>query len=85
MSFECDKCGACCRCAEGISKSPNLDRGDGVCRYLNNDNTCSIYEERPDICRVDDMYEQYFSDVYSREEYYKITHECCKLLKQKQQ
>lgn len=82
MSFECDKCGACCRCAAAISKFPDLDRGDGVCRYLNNDNTCSIYEERPEICRVDDMYERFFAETYTREEYYNITHECCKLLKQ---
>jgi len=27
--------------------------GDGVCKYLNSDSQCSIYETRPDICRVD--------------------------------
>jgi Fe-S-cluster containining protein len=85
MSFECDKCGACCRCAAAISKIPELDRGDGTCRYLSDDNTCSIYDERPLICRVDATYEQFYSDTCSRDEYYRVTHECCKLLKQKQQ
>ena len=29
------------------------DRGDGGCKMLK-DNLCSIYNERPDICRVKD-------------------------------
>lgn len=52
--FECDKCGACCRslkCSELYSK---LDRGDGVCKYLN-DNLCSIYDTRPVLCRVESV------------------------------
>jgi len=30
---------------------PEWDRGDGACKYLEN-NVCSIYEQRPEICRV---------------------------------
>lgn len=63
MSFECVKCGACCRFAAAISKIPELDRGDG---------TCSIYDERPIICRVDATYEQFYSDTCSRDEYYRV-------------
>ena len=33
-----------------------LDRWDGVCRYLQN-NLCSIYEHRPLVCRIDENYE----------------------------
>jgi Fe-S-cluster containining protein len=30
----------------------------GACKHLSKDNTCSIYENRPDICRVDLMLER---------------------------
>ena len=49
-TWECNKCGACCRLAGFIIKE--WDRGDGACKMLNEDNTCSIYETRPHICRV---------------------------------
>jgi len=31
---------------------PELDRGDGACKHLTEDNLCSIYEDRPDFCRL---------------------------------
>jgi hypothetical protein len=58
---ECDKCGACCRelriepiTAEDINREPLLnviDFGAKGCSMLCNDNTCSIYLTRPDVCR----------------------------------
>lgn len=50
MTFDCVKCGACCRLV-GVAY-PSLDRGDGVCKHLTPSNLCAIYEERPDECRV---------------------------------
>jgi len=50
MKWECEKCGDCCRYVRLVSK--DLDRGDGTCKHLNDDNLCSIYYERPEICRV---------------------------------
>lgn len=34
-------------------KAPELDRGDGACIHLTDDNQCSIYDDRPDFCRLD--------------------------------
>lgn len=49
--FHCTCCGLCCRVVGRISKE--LDRGDLVCKYLNEDtNLCDIYEERPIFCRI---------------------------------
>jgi len=48
--WECIKCGACCKLAGLVL--PDLDRGDGGCKHLLRDNTCEIYDNRPDICRV---------------------------------
>lgn len=80
MMFSCDKCGACC---QNLHLSPlyaELDRGDGVCKYLS-ENLCSIYESRPLLCRVDESYEKFFKEVMSIEEYYRINLDVCKKLK----
>lgn len=49
--WECSKCGVCCSFAWLMK--PEWDRGDGTCKYHKN-KLCSIYETRPDICRVKD-------------------------------
>jgi len=48
--FLCSQCGACCRVAAEFGLMP--DRGDGACVYLQQDNSCGIYETRPKMCRV---------------------------------
>ena len=79
--FECDKCGECCRHLKGISIYAELDRGDGICKYLKG-NLCSIYEDRPLFCRIGDCYEQFFKEKYTRDEFYKLNYEICKKLKE---
>ena len=78
--FECDKCGECCRHLKGIPIYAELDRGDGICRYLKG-NLCSIYNDRPLFCRIDDCYEQFFKEKYTRDEFYRLNHEICNKLK----
>lgn len=80
MSFICDKCGECCRHLNNSEIYRALDRGDGVCRFLSG-NLCSVYNNRPIICRVDDAYEQFFKYKYSKEEYYKMNYQACSILK----
>jgi len=57
MNFLCSQCAACCKIAGAIKLMPN--RGDGACVYLLDNNLCSIYDVRPDICRVDKMFEKH--------------------------
>lgn len=78
--FECSACGECCRHLDRSSLYKELDRGDGVCRYLEG-NKCSIYDERPLLCRVDEAFEVYFKDRMSKEDYYKLNYEACYKLK----
>lgn len=81
MMFKCDCCGNCCK---NISKSElysDLDRGDGVCKYLNG-NICSIYNERPLFCRIDECFELFFKRYMSIEEYYKLNYKACEKLKE---
>lgn len=84
--FSCDCCGLCCR---NLSLSPlyaDLDRGDGICRYLDCEtNLCSIYEHRPDKCNIDRSYEQYFKEYMTREAYYRQNYEACETLNNKKE
>ena len=80
--FKCDQCGLCCKSLKENSLYADLDRGDGVCKYLKG-NLCSIYEHRPLFCRVDDCYELFFKDQYTLEEFYEKNYEICRYLKTK--
>ena len=82
--FFCSKCGQCCRSLSNSKLYSELNRGDGVCRYLEGD-LCSIYERRPLLCRVDESYEAYFSGQYTREEYYRLNYEECRKLQRKEE
>ncbi len=78
--FECDCCGCCCKNLDKSELYADLDRGDGTCIYLAG-NLCSIYDERPLLCRVDECYERYFCEFMEYEEYYRLNKEECKNLK----
>lgn len=80
MMFKCDRCGECCR---NLNMSPiysELHNGNGICRYLKG-NLCSIYAERPLLCRVDESYNLIFKDKLSYEEYLCLNYKYCIELK----
>jgi Fe-S-cluster containining protein len=78
--FHCDKCGLCCKAIGGNPLFAELDRGDGVCKYLN-ENLCTIYDNRPLLCRVDDTYNLFFKDYMTLEEFYNENYNICRTLK----
>ena len=53
---------------------------DGSCKFLGEDNLCTIYEERPTICNVAKVYEQFFKDTVPEEIFYEKTQEACENL-----
>ena len=79
--FKCDVCGECCRHLDRSDIYKELARGDGTCRYLE-DNLCSIYDDRPLICRVDDAYYAFFQDEMTLDEYYRLNYEACHRMKE---
>ncbi len=81
--FRCNQCGACCKHLDRSEIYKDLDRGDGTCIYLTG-NSCSIYEKRPLICRVDESYYIFFKSQISLEEYYELNYEACASLKKKE-
>ena len=82
--FKCSKCGCCCRNVTNYEPASFLDRGDGVCKYFNEkDRLCSIYEFRPEFCRVDKMYKMY-KDKMTWDEYLELNYESCEYLREKE-
>ncbi|PZT47883.1 hypothetical protein B6S12_06910 [Helicobacter valdiviensis] len=80
--FPCTSCGACCK---NIGKVDELKEfnNNGVCINLQNDNTCKIYHMRPLVCRVDELYEKYFSKQMSRIDFYNENIKICNSLQEK--
>lgn len=78
--FKCDCCGCCCRNINKSELYSELDRGDGICKYLSG-NVCSIYSERPILCRVDECYELFFHQYMGLDEYYQLNEKVCEKLK----
>jgi len=74
--FVCSKCGECCRHIDLIPQLAEFDTGNGVCIHLKGD-CCSIYSTRPEICRIDEMYDKYFFKLYTRDDYYQINMGAC--------
>lgn len=80
--FPCDKCGECCKNLQLSESLSFLDSGDGSCRYLDTQSsTCSIYDNRPDICRIDRQYDQNYSDIYTWKEFVLLNTLACNHLK----
>ncbi|EIZ1360316.1 YkgJ family cysteine cluster protein [Vibrio vulnificus] len=62
-------------------ETKNLDRGDGICRYLDIKNKqCGIYDTRPDICRVELQYRKTYSSTYTWKDFVEINLEICEKL-----
>ena len=81
MMFQCDMCGECCRNLSLSDLYADLDRGDGICKYLDG-NLCSIYESRPLKCRIDDSYTLFRASM-SFTEYYQLNYNACAELKRR--
>lgn len=81
--FPCFECGKCCQNVNLSDETQYLDRGDGTCKYFDIlTKHCSIYHDRPDICRVDVMFEKRYKHNYSWEEYVHRNLWVCKLLEE---
>lgn len=82
--FPCTSCGICCQNISQIKELKDFDLGDGICKYFNKeDNNCKIYETRPNICRVDVMFEIEYYKYYNKDEFYKLNAKACNMLQEK--
>lgn len=81
MTFNCKKCGKCCRNIWKTGLLKDLENEKGECIHLTKDNLCDIYDHRPDICNVEKMYGLYFKDIMSYDEYLAENYKICQNLK----
>lgn len=79
--FPCTGCGACCKHIENSIELKDFNLGNGTCKYLDTiDNSCKIYDKRPDICKVDKMFEIEYYKTFSRKNFYVKNAEVCNYL-----
>lgn len=82
QEFVCTKCGICCKNVAHYEASEFLDRGDGICKYYDeNTKLCTIYDFRPEVCRVDKMYKKYKNQM-TWDEYLALNYQACKELQE---
>ncbi|MGS4218158.1 YkgJ family cysteine cluster protein [Providencia stuartii] len=54
---------------------------DGICKHYNETSMlCTIYEERPDICRVDKQYLLHYHDQYTWHEFVEVNRIACEII-----
>jgi len=79
MIFPCTGCGCCCKRIGMVKPFLTLEEFPyntneiGVCEMLI-DNKCTVYNDRPDICRIDKMATNYNLDTA---QYYKLAIDVC--------
>ncbi len=78
------QCGLCCQNVNLAAETQFLDRGDGTCRHYDGPSKkCSIYDIRPDICRVDKQYDTNYKKNYTWDEFVNINLYICERLANK--
>lgn len=76
--FPCNGCGKCCRQVDKSTETAWLSRGDGVCRHFDETSRrCTIYAERPLVCRVEEYYVRHLSEQVSWENFVAINLQIC--------
>ena len=81
--FPCTRCGAGCRSVAYSPLTTWLDRGDGICRHLEEKNEfCSIYDHRPDICHIETQYKLNYQKEISWNDFCELNKKCCHILKE---
>ena len=80
-TFPCVQCGLCCQHVNQAEETRFLDRGDGTCLYYNNaSKLCRIYDDRPDICRVELQFQLNYAQRYTWGEFLALNLIVCKQL-----
>lgn len=94
MNFKCKCCGKCCsnflplqkdeiKLMKKLAKTENIKllQNDwySICPFLNNNNKCDIYENRPFICREYSCY-NFENNIFNLENFKNLSKEDFKLV-----
>lgn len=81
--FPCTGCGLCCQNISKIEELKNYDIGNGTCKYFDSiSKVCQIYENRPDICKVDEIFLSKYNQFFTKEEFYMENAKVCNSLQE---
>ncbi len=81
--FPCSSCGICCQNISTIKELKEYDLGNGICKYFDRiNNKCIIYENRPQVCRIDEMFEEEYNSFFSKKEFYIENAKVCNILQE---
>lgn len=84
--FPCSQCGLCCENVHLAYETQYLDRGDGICKHYDEvTKHCFIYEQRPEICRVDLQYQLNYSSLFTWDEFVQVNLEACHYLQKQEE
>lgn len=82
--FPCTSCGICCQNISLIRELKDFDLGNGTCKHYDVvDLKCNIYDTRPNICRVDKMFDIEYNKYFSKKEFYILNANVCNKLQDK--
>lgn len=65
-----------------VSEFPYDLNEDGSCSMLDGNLKCKVYSKRPGICNAEDMYDRYWQQLLSVEEWYIKSRQSCERLKE---
>ena len=82
MSFPCTKCGQCCMNISKVEQLIDDHSGNGICIFYRENVGCKIYQNRPDVCRIDEGYIKFFSSHMSIQEFYQKNAQVCNQLQE---
>ncbi len=84
VKFQCSGCGCCCsRVGKAIANMKSLGfpyeaKEDGSCTMLDENKQCKVYDDRPEVCSVDRMYEKYYKEMFeNKKDFYTMQSEIC--------
>lgn len=79
----CEECGAqCCKNWNPARYDRNMVDNNGTCIHLDKQtNLCTIYNTRPDFCRMDLWYEKRYSNFMTLEKFLQTQRMGCEILK----
>jgi len=82
--FPCTSCGLCCQNILDIEELKEFNLGNGVCKYFDVvQNNCKIYETRPNICRVDVMFDIKYHKEFTKEKFYILNANACNKIQER--
>lgn len=75
-TFNCTKCGECCKRVDLIPPLQHLAGDGGRCMHLQENNDCAIYETRPKWCSINGAYD-FVREIMTLDQWHQANYGAC--------